>query len=195
MLPELGTIATQRSVPTENTMHKVHQLLNYAANHTDAIIMYRASNMLLVAHSDASYLSESKARSRAGGHFFMSNDSVVPSNNGSVLAISQIIKAVMSSAAEAELGSLFINCREAIPARHALETMGHKQPPTPIQTDNTTALGVVTNNIASKRLNSMDMKLHWFRCRISQKQFRHYWQPGPNNLGDYVTKQHTAIHH
>ena len=124
----------------------------------------------------------------------MSNDSAVPPNNGFVLTISQIIKAVMSSSAEAELGALFINCRKAIPARHALETMGHKQTLTPIQTDNTTALGVVTNNIVSKRLKSMDLKLHWICCRIAQKTFRHYWQPGPNNLGNYVTKHHAAIH-
>ena len=66
----------------------------------------------------------------------------------------------MSSATEAELGALFINCREAIPARHALRAMGHEQPPTLMQTNNTTTHGVVTNNIASKRLKSMDMKLH-----------------------------------
>ena len=131
-------------------MHKVHQFLDYAATHPDAIIMYRASNMILAAHSDTSYLSELKARSRAGGHFFMSNDSAVPPNNGSVLTIYRIIKAVMSSAAEAKLVALLINCREEIPARQALEAMGHKQPSTPIQTDNTTALRIVTNNIASK---------------------------------------------
>ena len=125
----------------------------------------------------------------------MSDNLAVPQNNGSVLTISQIIKAVMSSAAEAELGALLINCREAIPARHEFETMGHKHLPTPIQTDNTTALRVVTNNIASKRLKSMAMKLHWLRCCIAQKQFRHYWQPGPNNLDNYVTKHHIAIHH
>ena len=195
MLPALVTIATQQSAPTENTMHKVNKFIDYAETHPNAIITYCASNMIMAAHSDASYLSESKARSRAGGHFFMSDGSAVPSNNGSVLTISQIIKAVMSSAAEAELGALFINYIEAIPARHALETMGHNQPPTPIQTDNTTALGVVTNNIASKQLKSIDMKLHWLRCRIAQKQFCHYWQPGPNNLGDYVTKHHAYIHH
>ena len=125
----------------------------------------------------------------------MYNDSAVLPNNGSVLTISKIIKAVMYSAAEADLLSLFINCREAIPARHALETMGHTQPPTPIQTDNTTALGVITNNIASKQIKSMDMKLHWLRCPIAQKQCLHYWQPGQNNLGDYVTKYHSDIYH
>ena len=125
----------------------------------------------------------------------MSKDDAIPANNGAIRTVSQIIKAVMSPAAEAKLGALFINCREAIPAQHALEIMGHKQPPTPIQTNNTTALGVDNKNIASKQLKSMDMKLHWICCRVAQKQFRHYWQPGPTNLGDYVTKHHAAIHH
>ena len=65
--------------------------------------------MVLASHSDASYLSESKARSRAGGHFFMSKDDATPANNGAILTVYQIIKAVMSSASEAELGALFIN--------------------------------------------------------------------------------------
>ena len=101
----------------------------------------------------------------------------------------------MSSAAEAELCALFINCREAVPEMTTLEEMGHKHPPTPMQTDNTTALGVVNNNIVSKKLKSMDMRINWLCCREDQRQFRHYWKPGPTNLGDYSTKHHTAIHH
>ena len=132
MLPALGFIATQQASPTENTMKKVKHFLDYAASHPDAIITYLASDMVLAAHSDASYLSESKARSRAGGHFFMSNNNAIPSNNGAILTVSHIIKAVISSAAKSKLGALFINFREAIPARHTLEIMGHKQPPTPI---------------------------------------------------------------
>ncbi len=150
--------------------------------------------MVLAGHSDASYLSETNAQSRAGGHLFMSNDDAIPSNNGVILTISQIIKAVMSSAAEAKIGALYINCKGAIPARHALEFLGHKQPPTPMQTDNTTALGVVNNNVM-KTLKSMDMKCHWLRCQINQRQFHHYWAAGKSNNGDYVTKHHASIHH
>ena len=80
----------------------------------------------------------------------MSDDAVIPSNNGAVITISQIIKDVVSSAAEADLGALFVNCREAIPAGQALEIMGHRHPPTQIQTDNATSLGVVTNNVTIK---------------------------------------------
>eukprot|EP00804_Cyclotella_cryptica_P030801 CCRYP_015061-RD/>CCRYP_015061-RD protein AED:0.55 eAED:0.46 QI:0/-1/0/1/-1/0/1/0/98 len=78
----------------------------------------------------------------------MATNDVFPTNNRAVLTISQIIKVVMSSAAEAELGALYINARETIPLRHLLEEMGHKQPPTPVQIDNSTALGVVTNTIS-----------------------------------------------
>ncbi len=75
---------------------------------------YKRSDMKLAGHSDAGYNNEPKARSQAGGHFYLSDDSQYPPNNGPVLTISQIIKAVMSSAAEAELGALYINAREAV---------------------------------------------------------------------------------
>ena len=61
MLPALGTLATQQASPTENTMIKIKQFLDYAATHPDAIVTYNASNMVLAGHSDASYLLESNA--------------------------------------------------------------------------------------------------------------------------------------
>ena len=149
MLPALGTLATQQASPTKNTK-KCKQFLNYAANHPDAVVTYHASNMVLAGHSDASYLSENNAQSREGGHFFMSNNKETPTNNGVVFTILQIIKIVLSSAAKATIGALYINCQEAVPAQHILEFMGHKQPPTPMRTDNTTALGVVNSNVIKK---------------------------------------------
>ena len=145
-------------------MIKIKQLLDYNATHPDAAVTYRSSNMVLAAHSDASYLSETKPRSRAGGYFFMASNIAVPENNGAVHTVAQIIKTIMSFAAEVELGALYINCREAIPARHLLEEMGHCQPPTPMQTDNSTVLGVVTNKIHTKRTKAIDMRFHWLHC-------------------------------
>ena len=125
----------------------------------------------------------------------MSSDTPIPPNNGAVLTIAQLIQAVMSSAAEAEIGALFINAREAVPARKTLQEMGHSQGRTPIQTDNTTALGVVNSNIQPRKTKAMDMRWHWLRCRDSQGQFRYFWRPGPTNKGDYWTKHHCATHH
>jgi hypothetical protein len=88
-------------------------------------------------------------RSRAGGHFFISSNVELPPKNAVVSTVLQIIKAVMSLVAEAKVGALFMNCHEAVPARHVLEFLRHPQPPTPIQMDNTTALGVV-NQMSQK---------------------------------------------
>jgi hypothetical protein len=101
----------------------------------------------------------------------------------------------MSSAAEAELGALYVNACKAVPQRQTLAEMGHKQPQTPMQTDNTTALGVVTNNIQPQCTKAMDMQFHWLRYREAQNQFRLFWRPGPTNSADYWTKHHCAAHH
>ena len=82
----------------------------------------------------------------------MSNNTEFPPKNRILLNIYKIIKAVMSSSSEAELGVLFINCKDSIPARKYLEEMGHKQQPTPMQTYNTTTQGLVTKNISGKIL-------------------------------------------
>jgi hypothetical protein len=123
----------------------------------------------------------------------MSKNVETPPNNGAVFTILQIIKAVMSSAAEAEIEALYINCHEAVPARHILELMGHKQQPTPMQTDNTTALGVINKNVM-KKSKTMDMKYHWLRCRISQMQFGITGQQGQQTWAttlQSITPQYT----
>ena len=74
----------------------------------------------------------------------MSDNSDNPPTNGVVLINAQILKHGVSSSADAKIGALFANSRKAIPARTMLMEMGHKQPPTPAQTDNTTTLGFAT---------------------------------------------------
>ena len=82
-----------------------------------------------------------------------------------------------------------------VPLRQALCEMGWPQGRSPIQTDNSTADGVVNNTIVPEKLKSMDLRLHWLRCREAQGQFRFYWAPGAENWGDYYTKHHPPIHH
>jgi hypothetical protein len=73
MLVALTTIASNQSNGTQATAQALTQLLNYAADHPDATVRYTASYMYLHIHSDASYSSEAKARSRADGTFFLSS--------------------------------------------------------------------------------------------------------------------------
>eukprot|EP00804_Cyclotella_cryptica_P010879 CCRYP_008805-RA/>CCRYP_008805-RA protein AED:0.45 eAED:0.45 QI:0/-1/0/1/-1/1/1/0/127 len=127
--------------------------------------------MILGAHADAAYLNVNKSRSRAGAHIMCTENDPIPSPNGPILTIAQIIKFVMSSAAEAELAGLFICAKEMVPLRQSLIEMGWPQPKSHIQTDNTTALGVANKTIIDKKMKSMDMRLWWLRCHESQGQF------------------------
>ena len=68
-------------------------------------------------------------------------------SNGAILTQCAILKCVAASAAEVELGALFLNAMEARIIRLTLKEMGHPQPPTPIHVDNTTAVGIVNGTI------------------------------------------------
>ena len=74
----------------------------------------------------------------------------------------------MSSAVEAEIGALYLNAKEAIYLRQILFEMGHPQPLTPIQMDNTTAEGVINNKNQPKQTKVMDMCFYWL-CDREQR--------------------------
>jgi hypothetical protein len=127
IMTAISSLASQQATATEDTEAKLTQLLNYCSTHPDATIRYHASDMILNIHSNAGYLNEPEARSRAGGHFFMSSTpkNGVQQHNGSVLTLSTILRMVVASAAEAEIGALFLNAKEGVNIRNILKEMGH----------------------------------------------------------------------
>ena len=76
--------------------------------------------MVVAAHYGTGLNNEPKARSRAGAHIFLSENYQVPRWNGPILMIAQTIRFVMYSAAEAELGGLFIAAKEMVPIQKTL---------------------------------------------------------------------------
>jgi hypothetical protein len=93
-------------------------------------------------------------------------------------------------ALQAKVSALFINGQDAIPLLNTLIELGHPQPPTPIQTNNSMAAGFADNTIKQKRSKAMDMHFYWIMDRVKQGQFLIYWRKGSKNLGDYFTKYH-----
>ena len=84
--------------------------------------------MILAAHADAGFIKKSKARSRAGARIFISEKDPKPKINGPALTITQIIKYMMASAAEAEMAALYITAKKMIPLRNTLIEIGWPQP-------------------------------------------------------------------
>jgi hypothetical protein len=152
--------------------------------------------MILHIHSYASYLSVSNARSQLGGLFFLGNKSPEQDTlNGSILNVAAVIKNVVASAAESEVGACFHNAQSGAPLRVTLTELGHTQPPTHLRTDNSTAFGILNETIKQKRSKAMDMRYNWLTESVRQKQFDVYWRPGREHIGDYHTKHHSAQHH
>jgi hypothetical protein len=206
MLTAIGTLASQQAHGTAATLQALTHLLNYCATHPDARVRFTASDMVLHVESDASYLTAAKARSRAAGYLYLSSqpddpskpptpDSPPPPPNGAVEVFCQILREVVSSAAEAELAALFHNGKAACPLRLCLEELGHPQPPTPVVTDNSTAAGIANDTVKQKRSKAIDMRFYWIRDRVRQGQFHVYWKRGILNRADYFTKHHPASHH
>ena len=66
ILPAISATATkQANKPNNNHIKKDNAILDYAMTHDKSIMMQHGSNMILAMHSNASYLSEPWACSRA----------------------------------------------------------------------------------------------------------------------------------
>jgi hypothetical protein len=118
VLMPLNDIATEQTKAAEKIQAGKNQLLDYLATHPDDTIRYHASDMILLIHSDASYLSVSNARSRLGGLFFLGNKPPKQDElNGSILNVSSVIKNVVASAVESEVGACFHNAQSGAPLR------------------------------------------------------------------------------
>ncbi len=153
-----------------------HQLLNYVATHPNTGLQYHVCDMILAVHTDAYYLSKAGGKSRAAGHFYLTNQNNKNFNNRAVLTLSAIIKHVMLSTSKAELSALYYGSKMAAPLRTTLEELGHNQAnPTPITTNNITAQGLTMGTMTAKASKSMDQHFHWLKCHDAQCQFKYLW--------------------
>jgi hypothetical protein len=91
--------------------------------------------------------------------------------NGAFYTTSVILKFVVASAAEAELGALFHNCQDGIIFCQTLADMGHPQPKTPVHCDNAMAVGIENNTIKRQRSRSMEMRYFWVGDKVAQDMY------------------------
>ena len=123
ILPAINTLSEQQSSPTKNMEAAITHFLEYASTNPSVIIQYKASDMTLHIDNDASYPSEPRARSRTWGHFYLSSlptdpkkyPNLPPPANGPIHTVCRILKHVVASAAEEEVGGLFHNGKTDVP--------------------------------------------------------------------------------
>ena len=92
---------------------------------------------------------------------------------------------IVASAAEAELGALFLNCKEGKIIHLILEELGHNQPPTLMHCGNTKAAGIANNTVKKQQSRSMEMNFFWITDQVRPGKFNTQWHTGKENLVDY----------
>lgn len=163
-------LTRQQSKPIITTVISVKQSLDYCDTQELAVITNHKCNMKLAIHSNTDIL-----KSRKGGHHFLSNDVKCPKNNRSIDNIAKLIKVVMFSVSQAELGALNCNAKKDTEDCHILKKMVHPQPPKPIQTNNLTPEGVTNSCVQPKSAKAMDMHFCWLQDRrINEKQLQFF---------------------
>jgi len=195
MLTAINKIASRQAKPTSLIKQEVERFLQYANKWPNATMRVRASNMKLVCHSDGSYLSESEARSRAGGMLFLGDCEDNDAPNAPVCFLSVIIKTVVTSATATEYAAAFIVGQAAISIINTLTDLGYPQSETEIFCDNLCAVGIANNSFNLKRTKTIDMRYHWLRDQVKLRVFKVIWKAGKLNLADFFTKAHPVKHH
>ena len=182
MLAALRSISTQQAKGTEQTCANTLWFLNYNATHPNDTIRYTDSDMVLHIHSNASYLSKHQSHRRAGGNYFLGDicpdmskpPTTLPCLNSPIYSIPCIMSNVMGSDAKAKIGAAYINGQEAVPICTLLLKLGHPQPATPIEVDNSTTDGFANDTIKEKRPKAINMGFYWISNCTSQGQFLIY---------------------
>ena len=106
-----------------------------------------------------------------------------------------ILKIVAASAAEEELGALFVNTEEVIVIRLTISESGHPQLSKPIYTNNTTAIDILNSTTKRQRQRSMEMRYFWLLDQALQKYFKSYCLTRVELLADCPKKANIRTIH
>ena len=115
--------------------------------------------------------------------------------NGNIFVLGGILRIVVCSVAEAELGALLLNTKDCKIPRLVMFEMSHHWPPTPVYCDNNIAAGITNDTVENQRSRSMEMWFFLVKDQAMNKELDVQWYPVEKNLADYFTKHFETTHH
>ena len=80
--------------------------------------------------------------------------------NASTHAEASVLRNTMRTVLEAEIAAECVNARLDIPERVILMKIGHSQPSTLLEIDNTTSFGMLTKSLLPKRSKAIDVRFY-----------------------------------
>ena len=120
-----------------------------------------------------------------------------PVNNTSFRLMCNTLNSVMSSAAEAKTGGIYMGIQCACPMQIAEINIDHPQPfrDTTFYSDKSTVKGIITASLSNKLSKFFDMHFYCMPDKIIWGNFNLVWKRGFLSMTDYFTNHHKPWHH
>lgn len=205
LLRPLSIFALQQAEQAAEASLQANSLFQSVVTQPNPAIICEAYCVVLRTWTDTVCLGKSIARSQHGNAFFFSSVPMLENQQKAKTALPPRLKslvqtdrktiknaAAVASASEAEIDSAF-NC-----ARNVLitQSMPCESQLTlhviPIQADDAVVDCFVIATIKPHQFRSIRMKRFWLRDPELWQRFLMSWNPGEQNLDDWIAKVHTA---
>jgi len=185
----ISKVGSKQANPTKALLREVNHILRYLAGHPNTVLQFHPCDMSLHTVSDASFCSETKGRSRAGGVLYLGGcDENNHPISSPVEVMSHIIDCIPDSAAEAEYVSVHDTTKRGVYCRNILEGIGFPQGTTEHECDNKCAVGIANNTVHDRKTKHIDRRYHWVKNEVKNGHFKVIWKEGVGNIADFFTK-------
>jgi hypothetical protein len=173
--------------PSDNHVKTAKQIMQYISN--TKTLRLRLGNKLLennpilFGFSDASYVTDSDAKSRLGGCLFFGF------NTGAIYSYSKKDTTVSHSSTEAEIKAIDMLIRQIQITRQILEFIGCPQnEPTKIFVDNKSAISLAETLKTTNATKHINLRIHYIREVLNDRLIELIFIPSHLNTADALTK-------
>jgi hypothetical protein len=168
--------------PTEEHLSKALYICRYllgSANY--AMVLNGPSNGGLMAYADSDWASDPNTRKSTTGYMVKLAGAVFSWS-------SRAQKTIALSSTEAEYMSLSDTCRQLLWVKSLMSELGIELSPIPLFGDNQGAIFLASNPVQEKRIKHIDLRYHFIRDVVQNKQVELFFIEGANNPADLFTK-------
>ena len=169
--------------PSRDHLNKALYICRYLAGTRDYALVYDgASNGGLTAYTDSDWASDPIKRRSTTGYF-------MKLANGIICWQSRLQRTVAASSTEAEYMALSDCSRQVMWLKSILMELKRKIiTPVPIHGDNQGSLFTGSNAYRDRRMKHIDIRYHYIRELVEEKEVELYFIDGNNNPADMFTK-------
>ena len=180
----VGWVARKMKNPTEFDMNQVNRILSYIFQTKHLGLTFTGQGgVVLSVYVDASYAIHDDRKSHFGICMFIGNFSA------SIATKSKKAKCMAISSTEAEYLALCEGAKLVAWARQLLSELGYPQPgPTVVYEDNQSTIRMVNNGNDKGRTKHIDVRFHYVREMIENKQIVVQYKPTQDMIADILTK-------